>query len=72
MGKALPFVLHHPDRGPQQVHVDCLYLALREDGQVVGLTCFATDVTELVRLRQAVAGGAGKTAPPPAGPVPTA
>ena len=63
VGKEVLFVLHRADHSSQEVYVDFLYQALREDGQVVGLTCFATDVTELVRLREALAARPAGTVP---------
>ncbi|GGF22559.1 PAS domain-containing sensor histidine kinase [Hymenobacter cavernae] len=51
-GAELPFVSVRPDRPPQTLYFNFTYQAIWENGQVVGISSFAFDVTEQVRARQ--------------------
>ncbi|GAB3842599.1 PAS domain-containing protein [Hymenobacter jeollabukensis] len=48
-GKEVPLTV---DNAAEPIYLNFVYQPFRENGQVVGLFCFAFDVTELVRARQ--------------------
>lgn len=52
-GCELPLLLRVPDGTPQQRYYTFTYQATREQGQIVGISVFAYDVSEQVQTRQA-------------------
>lgn len=54
-GHALPVTLTHPDGSPlRTIYFNFTYQAYRENGQIVGISTFAYEVTEQVLARQEV------------------
>ncbi|WP_410505060.1 PAS domain-containing protein [Hymenobacter sp. BRD67] len=52
-GKEVLLHIHRRDTGKtEEVYLDFTYQAFRENVQIVGISCFAFDVTELVRTRK--------------------
>ncbi|MDU0368960.1 PAS domain-containing sensor histidine kinase [Hymenobacter endophyticus] len=55
VGQAMPFTaLPEPGQPPHPIYYDFTYQAYRENGEVAGISIFAHDVTEQVRIRQQV------------------
>ncbi|MBJ6107704.1 PAS domain-containing protein [Hymenobacter sp. BT523] len=53
-GRELPIALQRPGQAPEPRYFDVTYQPFRENGQTVGLSIFAYDVTALVLARQAL------------------
>lgn len=54
-GKEVALLLPHPDgAAPRRIYLNFSYQPYRERGQIVGVTAFAYDVTDLVEARQAL------------------
>ncbi|MBW3128885.1 PAS domain-containing sensor histidine kinase, partial [Hymenobacter profundi] len=51
-GAEVPFVSEQPDSPPHPVYFNFTYQAYRENGEIVGISTFALDVTEQVLARQ--------------------
>ncbi|RPD44154.1 PAS domain S-box protein [Hymenobacter sediminis] len=51
-GVELPLLMAQPEGPPQQLYFTFTYQALRENGEIVGITTFAYNVAEQVRTRQ--------------------
>ncbi|UOQ69350.1 PAS domain-containing sensor histidine kinase [Hymenobacter volaticus] len=51
-GAEVPFVSEQPDTSPHTVYFNFTYQAYRENGEIVGISTFALDVTEQVLARQ--------------------
>jgi signal transduction histidine kinase len=51
-GTEVPFVSEQPDSSPHTVYFNFTYQAYRENGQIVGISTFALEVTEQVLARQ--------------------